>query len=304
MFVLVLSILVSVAIFLYGLPSCVSKGEPISATLLGRIDSVKQAKLEQSFQQGRKRWTLVRSLEKNQVLLQHFYKWTGVDKKKTEETLARLGIDISLTEIVLFRLISMCFIVSSLFSLSISMIHGEKIGMVTGLPLTISLFLYLLPNMLLDRVDKRAKAEIREQVPIFFSIVQSLVEAGMPLQQAVKQTARRFDARLGRELASLEMGEKRHGNWRKALEELAFRWEVDSLTTIALEMNEAMKKGVSISQMLSVQVEEQVRQQEDEAATHMNRLNIRLLPFVILLMGLPLLFLVMGPAFIGIGESL
>jgi tight adherence protein C len=304
MFVLVLSILVSVAIFLYGLPYCASKGEPISATIFGRIDSEKQAKLEQSFQQGRKRWTLVRSLEKNQVLLQHFYKWTGVDKKKKEETLARLGIDISLTEIVLFRLISMCFIASSLASLAMSMVNDEKIGTVNGLPLTFSLFLYLLPNMLLDRADKRAKAEIREQVPIFFSIVQSLVEAGMPLQQAVKQTARRFDTRLGRELASLEMGEKRYGNWRKALEELAFRWEVDSLTTIALEMNEAMKKGVSISHMLSVQVEEQVRQQEDEAATHMNRLNIRLLPFVILLMGLPLLFLVMGPAFIGIGESL
>ncbi|MGG4440919.1 type II secretion system F family protein [Brevibacillus fortis] len=303
MFVLVISIWVGFAIFLYGLPSCVSKGEPFSATLLGRIDSEKQAKLEQSFHPGRKKWTLVRSLEKNQAL-QHFYKWTGIDKKKIEETLARLGIDISLTEIVLFRLISMCFIVSSLFSLSVSMVNGEKIGMANGLPLAFSLFLYLLPNMLLDWADKRAKAEIREQVPIFFSIVQSLVEAGMPLQQAIKQTARRFDTRLGRELESLEIGEKRHGNWRKALEELAFRWEVDSLTTIALEMNEAMKKGVSISQMLSVQVEEQVRQQEDEAATHMNRLNIRLLPFVILLMGLPLLFLVMGPAFIGIGESL
>ncbi|MFS0558505.1 type II secretion system F family protein [Brevibacillus sp. 179-C9.3 HS] len=301
---LIICILAGVAILLYGLPSCVSKGEAFSATLFGRIDSQQQARLEHSFYQERKRWTLVRGLEKNQVLLQRFYKWTGVDKKKIEETLTRLGINISLTEIVLFRLISMCFIVSSLSSLSMAMVNGEKFSMGNGLPLVFSLLLYLLPNMLLDWADKRAKAEIREQVPIFFSIVQSLVEAGMPLQQAVKQTARRFDARLGRELASLEVGEKRLGNWRKALEELAFRWEVDSLTTIALEMNEAMKKGVSISQMLSVQVEEQVRQQEDEAATHMNRLNIRLLPFVILLMGLPLLFLVMGPALIGIGDRL
>lgn len=126
----------------------------------------------------------------------------------------------------------------------------------------------------------------------------------MPLQGAVKQTARRFNARLGQELAKLEVAEKRHGSWRKALEELAFRWEVDTLTTIALEMNEAVTKGVSISQMLSVQIEEQVRQQEDEAAAHMNRLNIRLLPFVILFMGVPLLFLVMGPALMGIGERL
>lgn len=301
---LIICMLIGVAVFLYGLPYCVSKGEAFFATLVGRIELEQQAQLEQSFHQKQARWTLVQSLEKNQALLQHFYKWTGVDKKQVEEILARVGINISLTEIVLFRLISMCFITSSLSALSMSMWSGEKFGMATGFPLVCSLLLYLLPNLLLDWADKKAKAEIREQVPIFFSIVQSLVEAGMPLQQAVKQTARRFDARLGRELASLEVGEKLHGNWRKALEELAFRWEVDSLTSIALEMNEAIKKGVSISQMLAIQVEEQVRQQEDEAATHMNRLNIRLLPFVILLMGVPLLFLVMGPALIGIGDSL
>lgn len=126
----------------------------------------------------------------------------------------------------------------------------------------------------------------------------------MPIQAAVKQTARRFDARLGHELARLEVEEKRYGTWRKALEEFAFRWEVDALTAIALEINEAISKGVSIANMLAVQVEEQVRQQEDEASAHMNRLNIRLLPFVILLMGVPLFFLVMGPALMGIGDRL
>ncbi|EAO7496446.1 pilus assembly protein TadC, partial [Salmonella enterica] len=156
----------------------------------------------------------------------------------------------------------------------------------------------------LEWADKRAKAEIQAQVPVFFSIVQSLVEAGMPLQSAVKQTARRFDARLGHELARLETEEKRYGTWRKALEEMAFRWEVDALTTITMEMNEAIRKGISISNMLAVQVEEQMRQQEDEASARMNRLNIRLLPFVIVLMGVPLLFLVMGPVLMGINERM
>ncbi|EAO9488613.1 pilus assembly protein TadC, partial [Salmonella enterica] len=63
-------------------------------------------------------------------------------------------------------------------------------------------------------------------------------------------------------------------------------------------------KGISISNMLAVQVEEQMRQQEDEASARMNRLNIRLLPFVIVLMGVPLLFLVMGPVLMGINERM
>lgn len=198
----------------------------------------------------------------------------------------------------------MVLIASSLLRLLVAIYTGQSLGMAVGMPLLISLLLYLFPTLLLESGDKRAKAKIQSQVPVFFSIVQSLVEAGMPLQAAVKQTAKRFDALLGHEMARLEMEEKRFGNWRKALEEMAYRWEVDALTTIAMEMNEAIRKGVSISNMLAVQVEEQLRLQEDEASAHMNRLNIRLLPFVIVLMGLPLLFLVMGPVMMGISQQM
>ncbi|RNB54254.1 pilus assembly protein TadC [Brevibacillus gelatini] len=301
---LVICALIGLAVLLYGLPACVSKGDSFFSSLFSRIDIEQQAELDQAFERRQPRWTLVRLLEKNEQLLLRLCSWTGIHASKTEEIISRLHLRIRLAEMVLLRLICMCLVASALVSLLLKMANGEMLGIKTGYPLMLSLGLYLLPTFYLDWADKRAKAEIREQVPVFFGIVQSLVEAGMPLQGAVKQTARRFDARLGKELAKLEVAEKRHGSWRKALEELAFRWEIDTLTTIALEMNEAVTKGVSISQMLSAQIEEQVRQQEDEAAAHMNRLNVRLLPFVILFMGVPLLFLVMGPALIGIGERL
>ncbi|MGN7472125.1 type II secretion system F family protein [Brevibacillus sp. SAFN-007a] len=301
---LLICMLIGVAVILYGLPACVSKGDSFFFSLFSRIDIEQQAELDQAFERREARWTLVRLLERNEPLLRRLCRWTGIDAPKTAEMISRLHLRMSVVELVLARLICMCLIASSLLSLLLKVAEGEMLGVKTGYPLMLSLGLYLLPTFYLDWADKRAKAEIREQVPVFFGIVQSLVEAGMPLQGAVKQTARRFHARLGKEIAKLEIAEKRHGSWRKALEELAFRWEIDSLTTIASEMNEAVTKGVSISHMLSVQIEEQVRQQEDEAAAHMNRLHIRLLPFVILFMGVPLLFLVMGPALIGIGERL
>ncbi|MGG1662947.1 type II secretion system F family protein [Brevibacillus sp. NRS-1366] len=301
---LLICIVTGIALFLYGLPACLGRGGEVDGTLLGRIDQEQQAQIEQSFQRGQTRWTVIRLLEKNKYLMNRLCVWTGIDRQKTGEILTRLGWNVSLSEIILLKGISMVFIVSALLYLVVNVYVEQSLRMANGLPLIGSMLLYLLPTRLLDWGDKRVKAQIREQVPVFFSIVQSLVEAGMPIQAAVKETARRFDARLGHELTRLEVEEKRYGTWRKALEELAFRWEVDALTTIALEMNEAISKGVSIAQMLAVQVEEQMRQQEDEASTHMNRLNIRLLPFVILLMGVPLLFLVMGPALIGIGDRL
>lgn len=301
---LIICVVTGIALFLFGLPACLGRVNGVDGTLFGRIDQEQQTQIEQSFQHRQTRWTLVRLVEKNEHVMNRLCVWTGVDRQKTGEILMRLGWSVRLSEIILLRVISMVFIASALLYLVINVYVEQSLRMVNGLPLIGSLLLYLLPTRMLDWGDNRAKAEIREQVPVFFSIVQSLVEAGMPIQAAVKETARRFDARLGHELARLEMEEKRYGTWRKALEELAFRWEVDGLTTIALEMNEAISKGVSIAQMLAVHVEEQMRQQEDEASTHMNRLNIRLLPFVILLMGVPLLFLVMGPALIGIGDRL
>ena len=104
-------------------------------------------------------------------------------------------------------------------------------------PVAIALLFFLLPTWILDKADKQAKEEMRRQVPIFFGIVQALVEAGLPVHTAVRSTARRFDGRLGQELAQLEVEEKRYGNWRKALEEMAYRWEIESLVSIVLEIN-------------------------------------------------------------------
>ncbi|GED72915.1 hypothetical protein BRE01_66170 [Brevibacillus reuszeri] len=301
---LLICIVIALALFMYGLPACLDRAGQVDDTLFGRIEQEQKARLDQSFHQRKTRWQLVRLLENNNQLLDRLCKLTGIDRQKTTEILSRLGWRVRLAEIILLKVLSMVFIVSALLNLVVNTSFEQSLRMVNGLPLIGSLLLYMFPTWLLDWGDKRAKDQIREQVPVFFSIVQSLVEAGMPIQAAVKETAKRFDARLGKELARLEIEQKQYGTWRKALEELAYRWEVDALTTIALEMNEAISKGVSIAQMLSVQVEEQMRQQEDEASAHMNRLNIRLLPFVILLMGVPLLFLVMGPALIGIGDRL
>jgi len=303
---LILCILAAAAVFCFGLPACLERVRVGSQadSLVDRIDQEQQAFLDQTFERDKSRFRLARILEKNEQWMQRACEWTGVDRKKTEQILLRLRWPISLVDIVLFRGVAMVLIASSLLRLLVAVYTGQSLGMDVGMPLLISMLLYIFPTLLLESGDKRAKAKIQAQVPVFFSIVQSLVEAGMPLQAAVKQTAKRFDALLGHEMARLEMEEKRFGNWRKALEAMAYRWEVDALTTIAMEMNEAIRKGVSISNMLAVQVEEQLRLQEDEASAHMNRLNIRLLPFVIVLMGLPLLFLVMGPVMMGISQQM
>jgi tight adherence protein C len=301
---LLFCVALGISVLLFFLPACLgTPGNRVSA-LQGRIEVERQERLDRSFQTKSSRFSIAARLDGNDQVLPLLCRWTGTDSRKTEEILNRLQLNVTLPEVVIARAAGGLLLVGSVAFLSTKLYSGGEAGTITWVFFILSLIAYLFPSLLLDWAEKRAKSEIREQVPIFFSIVQALVEAGMPIQAAVKNTARRFDGRLGWELARLEVEEKRWGNWRKALEEMAYRWEVDALISIALEINEAVSKGVSIAGMLSVQVEEQLRQQEDEASEYMNRLNIRLLPFVILLMGVPLLFLVMGPAFLSMKAQL
>lgn len=301
---MILSIIIGIAVLLYFLPACLAvRGEEPTA-LFERIQVEQHSLFQSAFQRHTRSWQVLKRLQANEQLSVPLSQLLGVDRHKTGLILSRLRWNITIEEILLIKLtaglgllLSVCYVVWRAAS-------GERIETPQLLPALLALVAFLFPTMLLDWQDRKAKNEVREQVPVFFSIVQALIEAGMPVHIAVRTTAKRFDGRLGRELAWLEVEEKRYGNWRKALEEMAYRWDVDALISIALEINEALKKGVSIAGMLAIQIEEQLKQQEDEASAHMNRLNIRLMPFVIVFMGVPLLFLVMGPAFLGIKENL
>jgi tight adherence protein C len=302
---MLMSIALGVAVFLMVLPACFAAGlgGTDRAALFGRIDVEQHDRFEASFVKKRRHWPGLARLRNDQALVQKLAGYVGLDVPKTAAMLARLHLDISVEEILLARIAAGCLLgVAVLCTLLFVRLSG---GITIQLaPVLIALALFLLPTVLLEKADKRAVDEIRRQVPVFFGIVVALVEAGLPIHTAIRSAARRYEGRLGREMALLEVEERKYGNWRKALEELAFRWEVDGLVSIALEINGALTKGVSIAGPLATQVEELLKQLEDEAADRMNRLSVRLLPLLIVFMGVPLLFLVIGPAFIGIGKAL
>jgi tight adherence protein C len=301
--VLALPIALGVALLLFFLPAAFRTGGTQS-DLHRRIEVEQHDRFQSSFERERRKLPGLERLQRDPSLADKLSRYVGLDQNQVAGSLGRLRLEITLEEILLVKLFGGCLMVASLVYLYTVLRTGQGIAYGQLLPVIVALAAFLLPTQLLEWADNRAKREMQRQIPVFFSIVQALVEAGMPVHSAVKATARRYPTRLGKELAWLEVEEKRYGNWRKALEAMAYRWEVDGLVAIALEINEALTKGVSISKLLADQVEEQVKQQEDEAAASVNRLQVRLLPLLIVFMGVPLMFLVMGPAFMGIGERL
>ncbi|RAP27201.1 hypothetical protein C2W64_01033 [Brevibacillus laterosporus] len=228
----------------------------------------------------------------------------GFDLLRMERQLHRLRWKTKVEEWFVLKAMGALFLGGAVILLGCQYLRDGEIDIFHKIGLITSLLLYFSPNLIINWYDKRAKKEMETQIPIFFSIVLALVEAGMPVHSAMNKAASRYPKRLGQEIACLEVEQKRYGNWRKALEELALRWDLDSFLSIVTDIQEALTKGTSIAHLLRMHIEEQLRKEEDQMTDEVNRMSVRLLPLVILLMGVPLMFLVLGPSFIGIQNQL
>ncbi|WP_232699063.1 type II secretion system F family protein [Brevibacillus daliensis] len=228
----------------------------------------------------------------------------GFDSKDVSKKLSRLRWKNTTEEWLLFKISGACLLCVSLLIAAIDYATGIPLSTIKKMFVGVAVLSYFAPNLILNWYDQRAKEEMERQIPLFFSIVMALVNAGMPIHTAMRKSATRFPKRLGQEIAWLEIEEKQYGNWRKALEALALKWELNSFISIVTDIQEALTKGVSIGGMLQVHVEEQLRRQEDEITEQVNRMSVRLLPMVILFMGVPLMYLVLAPSFMGIQQNL
>ncbi|MGG0756426.1 type II secretion system F family protein [Brevibacillus laterosporus] len=236
--------------------------------------------------------------------LDAFARRLGFDLLRVDRQLQRLRWKTKVEEWFVLKALGALFLGCAVFLLGYRYLRDGEVDIFQKIGLILSLLLYFSPNLIINWYDKRAQREIEVQIPIFFSIVLALVEAGMPVHSAMSKAASRYPKRLGQEIARLEVEQKRYGNWRKALEELALRWELASFLSIVTDIQEAVTKGTSIAHLLRMHIEEQLRREEDQMTNEVNRMSVRLLPLVVLFMGVPLMFLVLGPSFIGIKNQL
>lgn|GEM_PF-613811 len=292
---------IGICLFLYLLPGCKAGSGMIKRPLFQRIQVEQDQHYETafSFRKGvLRRLAFFRLLDETMTV-----KWArlaGLDQVQIIRALSRLRWSITFQEVLLAKLTGGFCLLASVGYVLLIAATGREVDYIDYSLVLVGLIFYLLPTNWIELADRRAKEEMARQVPAFFGIVQVLVEAGLPIHVAVRSAAARYPERLGLELARLELEERTYGTWRQALEEFAYRWEVDGLVAVVLEINRALTKGVSVAGPLSVQVDELLRQQEDDAAERTNKLSVRLIPLMILAMGVPLMFLVLGPTFMDI----
>lgn len=164
------------------------------------------------------------------------------------------------------------------------------------LTLGVTVFGFIMPNMILDSRIKRRQDAVRKALPDALDLLTICVEAGLGFDAAMRKVADKWDNELsiafGRALQEIQLGKLR----REALRDMAERIGAAEFESFIAAVIQSEQLGVSMAKILRIQSDDmrvKRRQRAEQAAQRAPVLM--LLPMAFLIFP-TILIIMMGPA--------
>lgn len=186
------------------------------------------------------------------------------------------------------------FLVSILLSLLVSPVFAA---------LGVFLFFYLVffEQQRLNSKAEEMKERVAAELPRFLDILQTELIVGLPIETSIYIICEKFDNLISREfLEALNEMELGISGWQQALEKVAAKYDIETLSDFVLDVSTSYMKGVSITDSV-------VRKTKEVKETHLLNIkeragkatNTMLIPMAIFQF-IPLIVLIMFPTMIQI----
>lgn len=186
------------------------------------------------------------------------------------------------------------FLVSTLLSLLVSPVFAA---------LGVFLFFYLVffEQQRLNSKAEEMKEQVAAELPRFLDILQTELIVGLPIETSIYIICEKFDSLISREfLEALNEMELGISGWQQALEKVAAKYDIETLSDFVLDVSTSYMKGVSITDSV-------VRKTKEVKETHLLNIkeragkatNTMLIPMAIFQF-IPLIVLIMFPTMIQI----
>ena len=186
------------------------------------------------------------------------------------------------------------FLVSILLSLLVSPVFAA---------LGVFLFFYLVffEQQRLNSKAEEMKEQVTAELPRFLDILQTELIVGLPIETSIYIICEKFDSLISREfLEALNEMELGISGWQQALEKVAAKYDIETLSDFVLDVSTSYMKGVSITDSV-------VRKTKEVKETHLLNIeeragkatNTMLIPMAIFQF-IPLIVLIMFPTMIQI----
>ncbi|QUH22023.1 type II secretion system F family protein [Alkaliphilus sp. B6464] len=167
-----------------------------------------------------------------------------------------------------------------------------------GLAIGLGFYFYLsiIPFSRLDSRYNKRKDEIKDTLPTYLRLMANATSVGHTVEEATRRVSDRYNCILSEEFKKVENEAKYSNNWSDALENMAFRNDVDELYNLVSEIKISKEKGTPITELLlrhaeKIEVEKVLRSSEIAR----KKSTILILPIFLFLFA-PLIGLIMLPA--------
>lgn len=171
--------------------------------------------------------------------------------------------------------------------------NGILIGAFAGVGL------YFYPAMKVKQTIAQREKEIEKTLPDFLDLLIILLEIGIPINEAVDEVATAFPNVTGEEFKRAVLESKFYsGSLAISLKKMATRNGVENLSDLVTSMIVAIEKGTPLAPILREQVARIRYVQQQEFEEEAGKLATKILPVTLLFIVMPLMVLLMAPAFV------
>lgn len=117
--------------------------------------------------------------------------------------------------------------------------------------LTFLVFFYVSPTAKLDKIYNKRKDEIKDTLPIYLRLLANATSSGLTIEEAIRKVCRKYPCLLSEEFKKVENEAKYSNNWGQALENMAFKNDIDELYNLISEIKITKEKGTPITEVLT-----------------------------------------------------
>lgn len=242
--------------------------------------------------------------QRNPQLPQKIARLLQVDMEKLDIKIreARMDNKISVEEILSMKVIGLCGGLLFVFL-------GVASGTINLNFLVIGLILYyfgnIFPQRMLENKITQRKKEIMLSLPDFLDLLKSVTEAGLSIQEALTKVTARTKGALADEFRGVIVETKASGGqWRLAMENMAFRNDIDALSDVVSEILISYEKGTPISETLGKQASVMRQLRNNSIQEQARKLSIKMIIPMAIFSFLPFLILMLTPMIIEFTRNL
>lgn len=231
-------------------------------------------------------------ISKNQTIFDKLLKAFGLSLETIQKQLLRANVkNIKPEEIAVLKMIGMF---GSILILVATVPFMGMLGF--GIGGAFYLFLAIVPSRILTQKYNDRKEKINEVLPVFLRLMSNATETGHTIEDAIIRVSNKYDCILAEEFKKVEAEAKFSNDWLHALENMAYRNDVDELYNLVSEIKITKEKGIAITDTLVRHAEKMETEKVLNSSEKARKQATTLMLPIFLFLFAPLLGIIVLPA--------